>query len=234
MPGETTVLEETTTPVVFVHGTRSSSSIWEEQMAVLRGRGVHCQAVDLPGHGSRLTERLTMAGAVATIRDAVEAAPAPPLLVGLSLGGYSAIAYADRYPDSISGLMLSGCSTVPRRWAMDSYRRASGLVARLRRGGASTWGVVTDMLREVSAVSPLPTLRSLTVPVWFVNGRRDPLRLDERRFRAAMGNSRFHVLGNAGHDVHLHAPEAFNRLLVGALRTVDRIARGPLGGGSAA
>jgi pimeloyl-ACP methyl ester carboxylesterase len=53
--------------------------------------------------------------------------------------------------------------------------------------------------------------------VWLVNGRRDPLRLDERRYLEARPGTRLTVVPNAGHDVNAHAPVAFNRILLDAL-----------------
>ena len=71
-------------------------------------------AIDLPGHGARSDEQFTLRGALDAIDQAVESCSAPPLLVGLSLGGYSSLAYAARNDGKIAGVMLSGCSPVFR------------------------------------------------------------------------------------------------------------------------
>ena len=53
--------------------------------------------------------------------------------------------------------------------------------------------------------------------MWLVNGSRDPLRLDERRYLEASPGARLTVVPRAGHDVNAHAPVAFNRVLLNAL-----------------
>lgn len=203
-------------PIVFVHGTRTSSAIWDPQVAALARAGHATQAVDLPGHGSRTGERFTLTGAVAAIDAAVASHDSPPLLVGLSLGGYACLAYAAEHQDRVAGVVLSGCSTEIAGKPLNLYRRLTGrLAARFRPEG--TWHVVEDMLHAMHGYSSLADLRRLLVPVWFVNGRRDPLRWGERRSVASHPRARLHVVPGAGHDVNTHAPTAYNRILLRVL-----------------
>lgn len=208
------------TTVVFVHGVRTSAAIWAPQVEAMARAGHRSVAVDLPGHGARRDERFTFDGALRVIREAVEGCPAPPLLVGLSLGGYSALACAARYPSAVSGLMLSGCSTQIRGMPLGAYRRLAGRLARTFRPADVSWEVVTDMLHAMQGYSALADLRQLRVPVWLVNGQWDVLRLGERRYLAAQPAARLTVIPRAGHDVNSHAPEAFNRVLLQALDAV--------------
>ncbi|QCB95262.1 alpha/beta fold hydrolase [Cellulomonas shaoxiangyii] len=204
-------------PIVLVHGTRTSAEIWHAQVAALRHRGHPTHAIDLPGHGSRSDERFTLEGALAAIDEAVDACPVPPLLVGLSLGGYVSLAYAGQHEDKLAGVVLAGCSTEIKGKPVSLYRRASTHVARWLGRGQGTWHVVTDMLDALAGYSPLRDLRRLLLPVWVVNGQRDPLRLDERRFLRAQPRVRLTVVPGAGHDVNSEAPAAFNRVLLDAL-----------------
>ena len=174
-------------------------------------------AIDLPGHGARSHEQFTWRGALDAIDQAVESCSAPPLLVGLSLGGYSSLAYAARNHGKIAGVMLSGCSTEIRGKPVAAYRRLYIRVAQAFRPTSSTWPVVTDMLAAVSGHSSLADLERLLIPVWLVNGQRDILRMDERRYLAVLPQAQLTVVPNAGHDVNSHAPIAFNRILLGAL-----------------
>lgn len=213
-------------PVVLVHGTRTSAAIWQPQLAALAAAGHPAHAVDLPGHGSRTDERFTLAGALATIDAAVVAADVPPLLVGLSLGGYTALAYAARQQHRLAGVLVSGCSTEPAGKPLDAYRRVtSRLAERWRPDG--TWHVVADMLRALTGHSVLADLERLALPLWLVNGRRDPLRLEERRLLAAAPTARLHVLARAGHDVNSHVPQAYNAVLLGALAELGRLTPAP-------
>jgi pimeloyl-ACP methyl ester carboxylesterase len=137
--------------------------------------------------------------------------------VGLSHVGYTSLAYARQHGDKVAGVVLAGCSTEIKGKPLRAYRRASGMITRALRLGGPDWHVVTDMLTELSGYSPLADLRRTDVPVWLVTGRRDPLRLDERRYLDARPGTRLTVVPRAGHDVNAHAPVAFNRILLGAL-----------------
>lgn len=209
-------------PVVLVHGVSTSSAIWAHQVDVLTRLGHPCVAVDLPGHGSRGHESFTLEAAMRVIDDAVRRHPVPPLLVGLSLGGYTSLAYAARHDGAVAGVFLSGCSTEIRGWPLRGYRRVSRVVARAMRKATETWHVVTDMLTALHGHSSLADLHRLPrpVPVWFVNGRWDVLRFGERRLVAARPGARLTVLKGAGHDVNTHAPTAFTAALVAAVREV--------------
>lgn len=218
VPTPATVAGPALRPVVLVHGVRTSSAIWAEQVAALTRHGHPCTAVDLPGHGTRTGERFTLEAAMAAIDDAVRSHPQPPLLVGLSLGGYTSLAYAARHEGAVAGVFLSGCSTEIKGWPLRPYRRVSRVVARALRKATEGWHVVTDMLTALHGYSSLADLRRLPVPVWFVNGRWDVLRFGERRLLAARPDARLTVLARAGHDVSTHAPAAFTALLLAAVR----------------
>ena len=116
-------------PIVLVHGTRTSSAIWGPQLEALRLSGHPAFAVDLPGHGERTLERFSLPGAMQTIDDAVTEFGAPPLLVGLSLGGYASLAYAAEHQSKLAGVVLSGCSTELAGKPLNLYRRTSTWVA---------------------------------------------------------------------------------------------------------
>ncbi len=141
----------------------------------------------------------------------------PPLLVGVSLGGYASLAYAGRHGDRVAGVVLAGCSTEIKGKPVGLYRRIAAQVTRRLPVGGVGWGVVTDMLTAMAGYSPLADLRRLVMPVWLINGRRDPLRLDEWRYRRAAPAARVSVVAGAGHDVNTHAPAAFTRALFDAL-----------------
>ena len=216
-------LEVPITPLVFVHGTRTSSAIWHAQLAAVRRAGHEAVAVDLPGHGSRAHERFTLDGALETIDRAARAFASPPLLVGLSLGGYASLAYAARTDTVLAGLVLSGCSTEIRGKPIAAYRAVTSAIARVL-GRHASWSVVLDMLgamRGHSSLADLGRLQDRVVPVWLVNGQRDPLRLGERAFLGALPGIRRTVVPEAGHDVNSHAPGAFNHRLLGVLAQLE-------------
>ena len=92
--------------IVFVHGVRTSSAIWTAQIEAMTRSGHQSIAVDLPGHGARVGERFTLRGALEAIGQGVDSFTVKPLVVGLSIGGYSALAYAARHQHKVAGVLL--------------------------------------------------------------------------------------------------------------------------------
>src|SRR5690554_6937014 len=123
-------------PVVLLHGARASRTMWNAQVVAVRRSGRTALAVDLPGHGSRLEERFTVAGCLDAVDDAVDRVGGRAFVVGLSLGGYLGIAYTARHPERVTGLLAAGCSTDPGQPITDAWRRAAQLIARLPDRGA--------------------------------------------------------------------------------------------------
>lgn len=125
-------------PVVLLHGSRTSRTMWRRQADALRAAGVPVRAVDLPGHGTRRDEAFTLDAALTTVRAAVRdlADGAPPggggraLVAGLSLGGYVAVAHRARFPEQSAGLVAAGCCTA----TTSPLRPAWGLLARWIQG----------------------------------------------------------------------------------------------------
>ncbi len=97
--------------LILIHGATGNSRMWDAVRRSLDDR-FHVIAPDLPGHGTRRGEPFSFDGAVATVIEAARAAmPSPVLLVGDSLGGYTAMAVARSLPpEQLRGLVLAGCS----------------------------------------------------------------------------------------------------------------------------
>lgn len=97
-------------PVAFVHGAGLSWRMWLPQVRAL-GDDYRVVAPDLPGHGRRMNERFSLDAAAEALGEALaDATDRPALVVGQSLGGYVAVEFADRRPDRVAGLLLSGAS----------------------------------------------------------------------------------------------------------------------------
>lgn len=79
-----------------------------------------------------------------------------------------------------------------------------------------SWDVVAAALTALAGTSSLHNLAAVDSPLWLVNGRRDSLRVDERRFRRARPDAQLTVIPAAAHDVNSEQPEAFNKVLLGA------------------
>lgn len=231
-------------PVVFVHGLRTSRTMWRAQLAAIEAAGHGAVAVDLPGHGERTGEPFTLDGAVETVRRAVDGLGGRAVVVGLSLGGYVGIAHAARHPRQVAGLVAASCCTRPyrpvvRAWGVASRAivglpdRGAGLnrfavrltlpepAARDVAAGGFAFDVMTGALRALAGFDVLGDLHRVEAPVWLVNGRFDHFRAEERVFLAACGDGRLVIVPGATHLVSLVRPTRFSRAVLDALAVVD-------------
>jgi pimeloyl-ACP methyl ester carboxylesterase len=100
--------------IVFLHGTRLTGAQWATQVTALSD-AYHCLTPDLPGHGTATQQPFTVDGAATSIATLIEreAHGGRAILVGLSLGGYVAMAVAARWPQRVTGLAISGATAEP-------------------------------------------------------------------------------------------------------------------------
>jgi pimeloyl-ACP methyl ester carboxylesterase len=231
-------------PTVLLHGARVSRTMWRAQLEPLRRAGRPAVAVDLPGHGRRLGERFSVGASLAVVDEAVAGLGGRAVVVGLSLGGYTAMHWAAQRPDAAAGVVAAGCSSLPDQPATRAWLLLARGFARLPDRGA--WfnqrlvdaalppeaadalaeggyalEVMVDLLTAMQRVDPLADLARIRCPVWLVNGQWDHFRLQERRLLAAAPDARLVVVRGATHLVSLVRPVAFTRVLLEALAEVD-------------
>lgn len=234
--------------VVLVHGIRTSATMWRAQIAYLEERGNPVGAVDLPGHGSRMVEGFTLDGALATIDMAVRdaATRGPVLLVGHSMGGLLCIEYAgaaDAPP--VAGFVAASCTAIPRGVGLAAYRAiARGFDSLPDRGmwltnrmldrilpadtrddfgaGGYALDAQDDALRSLSVLDLLTAVGRIDVPLWFVNGQYDQLRVNERLFLRLAPHAELIVVPRTTHHVTVMRPGVFNALLNLAITTLER------------
>lgn len=94
--------------VVLLHGFLGSHQIWENTIADL-SKSYRVIAIDLPGHGDThnfgyVHTMELMAKSVKAVLDNLRVKKY--VLIGHSMGGYVALAFADLFPDNICGLCL--------------------------------------------------------------------------------------------------------------------------------
>lgn len=236
-----------TVGVVLVHGIRTSATMWRSQLAYLEARGNPAIAIDLPGHGSRMTEEFSLEEVFRTIDGAVTAAAeeGPVLLVGHSMGGLLSMEYAGREdPPPIEGFIAGSCTAIPRGAGLATYRLlARGMDALPGRGmwladrvldrtlppetrfdfGAGGFALDTQdyALRQLAQLDVLTALARIDVPIWFVSGQYDQLRVNERLFLRTARDAELIVIPRTTHLLTAMRPHVFNAILNLALTTIE-------------
>ena len=207
--------------VVLLHGTRFNARSWAGYAELL---DADVRAVDLPGHGVRAGEPWSTEAALAVIDETVaDAAPGTPIvLVGHSLGGFVATAWAQRHPHSLTALVLVGATADPSRHRLLTrlYTGFAGLLpiigpdrmsalanAVLRVMGlrgdaipdATGYAVAPDAWHSVVSEAGCHQLRDVTCPVFLVTGHLDQLGVDLRAYAAACRDPHVVVVPMATH-----------------------------------
>ena len=226
----------TLTPVIFVHSFAGSANHWDAQIEHLRSKR-RVVAIDLRGHGKSdppLDVGGYSIGALAsdigTVADHL--AIDRFVLVGHSIGGAAAMAYAQEHPGRVESLVLVGA---PGRMPAE---RSGAIIDGLRKdyagANAAFWNSLTrgarpetravleqgraKMSREAAlslieatfAFDPLPAMSAYPGPKTII----DTANGDERSalHRQAPDVPR-EVIGGTSHWPQLDKPHEFNRVL---------------------
>jgi pimeloyl-ACP methyl ester carboxylesterase len=98
---------ETGEPVVLLHGFAEDGAVWE-QVAEQLGSGCRLLIPDLPGSGqSSLQKETTIESMAATVRALLDREGIEKCtLIGHSMGGYIALAFAEYYPERLRAFGL--------------------------------------------------------------------------------------------------------------------------------
>lgn len=98
-------------PILFIHGHPFNQSMWDPQVAAL-STAHRVITFDLRGYGASevpandaITTLETMADDIAALLDHLKIAKA--VIAGLSMGGQVAMAFAEKYPQRLAGLVLA-------------------------------------------------------------------------------------------------------------------------------
>ncbi|QBR74212.1 alpha/beta fold hydrolase [Microbacterium sediminis] len=247
--------------VVLVHGIRTSATMWRAQVSHLQERGVDVHAIDLPGHGSRIDERWSLEEAIGSIDRAVTAAAekGPVVLAGHSLGGILSTAYVGRpgAAPPVAAFVAFSCTALPRGATLSAYRFVTRSFNRLPRNGRwfveraldaqlpletrydfgaggyslTQEDIALGSLRDLDMVRALTRLQRRSMPVWFVNGEWDQLRVNERLFTRLVPRAELILVRRSTHLVTVMRPRVANAAIDLALASASASAAGSDGTG---
>ncbi len=232
--------------IVFLHGTRLTGASWATQVAALGGE-FRCLAPDLPGHGAAEADPFTLdaaaRGVAALIERETEGGRA--ILVGLSLGGYVAMAVAAGWPDRVAGLVISGATAEPIGVRSLAYRGLATIfrvvpepvLDRVNRwffgwrfppevgdpiladGFSFRGGAVA--VRSLVGERFQPRLAAYPGPSLLLNGEYDFFfRPPERSFAEVAADPRRLVIRKATHLTNLDQPAAFSAAVLRFARSL--------------
>ena len=227
--------------IVFLHGTRLTGAAWAIQVAALRD-AYHCLAPDLPGHGRQTDVPFTLDDAAQGVADLIEreAHGGRAILVGLSLGGYVAMAVAAEWPERVVGVALSGATAEPVGWRSLAFRGLAAVFTaapervldRLNQwffgwryrpsiadpiiaaGFSFAGGAVA--VRSLVGQRFKPRLAAYPGPTLLINGEYDFFfRPNEGAFADVAADARRVLIRRATHLTNLDRPERFTAVIRG-------------------
>jgi pimeloyl-ACP methyl ester carboxylesterase len=229
--------------VVFVHSYAGNTGHWDSQITHVRGER-RAVALDLRGHGKSAPPAdhdytvESLAGDIAAVVDSMKLGRF--VLVGHSLGGSAAIAYAGAHGDRVAGLMLVGTPgrTPPAQaqqvmsalesnydQAMKEHwdRTMADARPEVQRRLASEVGSVPkdasiEIIREMFVYDPLPALQSYVGPTLIVYTPHGDTPNDLQNMLPQRSKAR---ISGTSHWPHLDKPAEFNRLLDEFLAAFD-------------
>lgn len=231
-------------PVVFLHSYGGSTLQWKEQLEYTR-RDRRAIAIDLRGHGqSDAPANLdySVNSQVADIAAVVDSLGLDKfVLVGHSMGGATAIAYAGMHPDRVAGLVMVGApgktsdKDFKETMAMlesDAYDKTMNGYMKsilggsrpytdsLERAGMNKFSKETNLaiIRSIFQYDPLPSLRKYNGPKLIISSELEEKQPDA--LAKQMPNVQNKIIKGTSHWIHMDKPEEFYTVLEEFLKKI--------------
>jgi len=226
--------------VVLLHSLGTDASLWSAQLAAWSGTA-RVLAPDSRGHGASAWRPLRSVGDWIDDLDLVLAAAGVRRchLVGLSMGGVQALAYAGRHPERVGRLVLADTfaeldpdtaaarvghmTSRPAELGMAGYAAEYAATTLTGKAGPRAAEVVTAAIARMSGpayagsagvcftAKLAASLPAVSAPTLVIWGELDAKtpRALSEQLAAGIAGARLHVLTDAGHLSSLDNPAAF-------------------------
>lgn len=222
--------------ILLIHGGALNQRMWVQQIEALNDDfDVH--TIDLPGHGVSINTPFTIDTAVNEIHEYInKTIGSNTAIVGSSLGGYVAIAYAHKYPRNVSKLILSGCCIQyvglmgllakinitllkivgKKRFSAMQKRALMKITSKsvsnsIYDGGISLRGA-RESMAEVIGKDFMHMIGQCKAPILLVNGEKDILNKKyEARYAKVANHLSIKSIDNCGHLCNLEKPDIFTQ-----------------------
>jgi pimeloyl-ACP methyl ester carboxylesterase len=233
--------------VVLVHSLAGNSTHWSKQLEYLR-RTRRAVALDLRGHGRSERPKngdYTIAGMAGDVAAAADTLGLEKfVLVGHSMGGGVALAYAGAHPERVAGLVLvdpigdgkqippaeakaylAGFASNYDSTSQGYWTSIAGpdsviqkrLLADLK---ATPREAVVQVLQDVMQFDPHPALARYQGPALSIVTPQNDMPMSLHRLGKGLPHR---IVTGTGHWLHLDKPEEFNRLLDEFLDTTESV-----------
>ncbi len=232
-------------PVLFLHSFAGSSTNWKEQLNELR-KTRRVIAMDFRGHGKSDIpadndySTKTLANDVSVVADSL--ALGKFVLIGHSMGGSAAIAYAGEYPHRVAGLVMVGTpGKMPEEMSkpiiasleadtyqkvMDDYMKKLFTNARPETQNEISAEMKDNskeknlsIIRSAFQFDPLPSLEKYDGPKLIISAtaEKNPNSLASQNPKVTNK-----IIDGTSHWVQMDKPEEFNAILKSFLDTVEQ------------
>jgi 3-oxoadipate enol-lactonase len=238
-------------PVVLLHPFPFARGIWSGLTDVL---AAHHRVISADARGFGETPLGDQGYAIDDLADDLAALLAElgvkrAAVLGMSMGGYTALAFAVRHPSRLAALVL--CDTRPAADSDETRKARDGAIGRIRATGSGPYldGSLARLLspsappalvaflraraetRAASLIAGIEALRdrpdrtseldAIRVPTLAIRGSDDQVTPadDMQQMAGAIAGATFVSIPGAGHLSHIEAPEAFERAVTPFLAT---------------
>ena len=232
-------------PVIFLHSFAGSSLDWKSQLDYLR-KERRAIAFDLRGHGRSDAPSDNNFSVVSLANDLAAVADSLGLdrfvLVGHSLGGSAAIAYAGRHPDKVAGLLVTGTpgktpaaqaqpiiaslesekyDTVMAQYMNKLLTNAKPETDKLEREGLNKIPkqASLNLIKAAFSYDPLPDLHKYPGPELIVSKSSEE---QANSLHNSFPTIPFKTVEGTSHWIHMDKPDEFNKILKEFLDRVEK------------